>query len=45
VAEQTVTSKRIKGTTDDWEYVELYVITESGVDRIKLPLDSADTVE
>lgn len=36
VAEQTVTSKRIKGTTDDWEYVELYVITESGVDRIKV---------
>jgi len=38
VAEQTVTSKRIKGTTDDWEYVELYVITSlaramvSGVD-------------
>lgn len=33
------TSKRIKGTTNDWEYVELYVSTNKGVNNIDVSLN------
>jgi len=36
IANQTVTSRQIKGTSNGWEYVELYAATESGVDTIKV---------
>jgi hypothetical protein len=36
IAGQQVTSKKIKGTTDDWEYVELYTVIESGVETMKV---------
>ena len=39
IEKQLVTSRRIKGTTKDWEYVELYASINKGVKTIHLSLN------
>jgi hypothetical protein len=39
IENQVTTSRRIKGTTKDWEYVELYALINKGVNKIHLSVN------